>query len=113
MIASAREKGLVLSVNHSGRMDPVVLQALEMIHNGACGQVQAVDFFRSSDYPAYRGGPSIPPQFRNGSYPFQDLGVHGLYLLEAFLGPSAAPILATTPAAWAIPTWYSMSGERW
>ena len=87
MIASAREKGLVLSVNHSARMDPIVLQALEMIRQGACGQVQAVDFFRSSDYQAYSGGPSIPPHFRNGSYPFQDLGVHGLYLLEAFLGP--------------------------
>jgi nucleoside-diphosphate-sugar epimerase/predicted dehydrogenase len=86
MIASARQKGLVLSVNHSARMDPIVLQALDMVHNGACGQVQAVDFFRSSDYPAYSGGP-IPPHFRNGSYPFQDLGVHGLYLLEAFLGP--------------------------
>jgi len=87
MIASARAKGLVLSVNHSARMDPIVLQAIEMIRNGACGTVQAVDFFRSSDYQAYRGGPAIPPHFRNGSYPFQDLGVHGLYLLEAFLGP--------------------------
>jgi predicted dehydrogenase/nucleoside-diphosphate-sugar epimerase len=87
MIESARQKGLVLSVNHSARMDPIVLQALEMIGNGACGQVQAVDFFRSSDYQAYSGGPAIPAHFRNGSYPFQDLGVHGLYLLEAFLGP--------------------------
>ena len=87
MIHSAREKGLVLSVNHSARMDPIVLQALERIRNGALGEVKAVDFFRSSDYQAYSGGPAIPPQFRNGSYPFQDLGVHGLYLLEAFLGP--------------------------
>ena len=87
MIASARQKGLVLSVNHSARMDPIVLQALDMVRDGACGQVQAVDFFRSSDYQAYSGGPAIPPHFRNGSYPFQDLGVHGLYLLEAFLGP--------------------------
>ena len=87
MIRSAREKGLVLSVNHSARMDPIVLEALDMIRNGACGEVQAVDFFRSSDYQAYSGGPAVPPHFRNGSYPFQDLGVHGLYLLEAFLGP--------------------------
>lgn len=87
MIQSAREKGLVLSVNHSARMDPIVLQALAMIRKGACGEVQAVDFFRSSDYQAYSGGPAIPAHFRNGSYPFQDLGVHGLYLLEAFLGP--------------------------
>jgi predicted dehydrogenase/nucleoside-diphosphate-sugar epimerase len=87
MIRSAVEKGLVLSVNHSARMDPIVLEALAMIRNGACGEVQGVDFFRSSDYQAYSGGPAIPAHFRNGSYPFQDLGVHGLYLLEAFLGP--------------------------
>jgi predicted dehydrogenase/nucleoside-diphosphate-sugar epimerase len=87
MIARAREKGLVLSVNHSARMDPIVLEALGRIAKGACGQVIGADFFRSSDYAAYAGGPAVPPQFRNGSYPFQDLGVHGLYLLEAFLGP--------------------------
>jgi predicted dehydrogenase/nucleoside-diphosphate-sugar epimerase len=87
MIESARQKGLVLSVNHSARMDPIVLEALDRIRGGACGNVQAVDFFRSSDYQAYSGGPSVPAHFRNGSYPFQDLGVHGLYLLEAFLGP--------------------------
>ena len=87
MIQCARARGLVLSVNHSARMDPIVLRALDMIRDGACGQVRGVDFFRSSDYQAYSGGPMIPPQFRNGSYPFQDLGVHGLYLLEAFLGP--------------------------
>ena len=87
MIRRAAEKGVVLSVNHSARMDPIVLQALEMIRNGAVGEVLAADFFRNSDYPAYAGGPVVPPQFRKGSYPFQDLGVHGLYLLEAFLGP--------------------------
>jgi len=87
MIERAREKGLVLSVNHSARLDPIVLEALEIIRNGACGEVTSADFLRSSDYAAYSGGPAVPPYFRNGSYPFQDLGVHGLYLLEAFLGP--------------------------
>lgn len=86
MISRARDKGLVLSVNHSARMDPIVLQALELLRGGACGEILGADFFRSSDYAPYAGGPSIPPQFRKGSYPFQDLGVHGLYLLEAFLG---------------------------
>ena len=86
MMDKAREKGLVLSVNHSARMDPIVLRALDMVRNGACGEILGVDFFRSSDYPAYAGGPGIPAPFRKGSYPFQDLGVHGLYLLEAFLG---------------------------
>lgn len=85
MIAKAREKGLVLSVNHSARLDPVILEALDRIKAGELGDVLAADFLRSSDYPAYLGGP-MPGTFRKGSYPFQDLGVHGLYLLEAFLG---------------------------
>src|SRR5581483_4876643 len=73
--------------NHSARLDPIVLQALDRIRDGACGRVLAADFLRSSDYMPYSGGPAIPPQFRKGSHPFQDLGVHGLYLLEAFLAP--------------------------
>ena len=85
MILRAQQAGRILSVNHSARMDPVVRKALELVRQGECGDVLAVDFFRSSDYPPYAGGP-IPPHYRNGSYPFQDLGVHGLCLLEAFLG---------------------------
>ncbi|MGH9583136.1 MAG: NAD-dependent epimerase/dehydratase family protein, partial [Bryobacteraceae bacterium] len=85
MIARARAAGRVLSVNHSARMDPIVLKALELLKKGACGDILAVDFFRSSDYPPYAGG-RVPPVYRQGAYPFQDLGVHGLYLIEAFLG---------------------------
>ncbi|HEY2013024.1 MAG TPA: NAD-dependent epimerase/dehydratase family protein [Bryobacteraceae bacterium] len=87
MIALARERGLILSVNHSARMDPIVLKALELLRSGVCGDITGADFFRSSDYAPYGGGTPLPAPFRNGSYPFQDLGVHGLYLLEAFLGP--------------------------
>ena len=86
MIARAREKGLILSVNHSDRLDPVVLHALKLVQDGACGDVMAVDFLRSSEYAPYGGGP-LPAMVRQGSYPFRDLGVHGLCLLEAFLGP--------------------------
>lgn len=86
MIARAKEKGRVLSINHSARFDPVVLRAEEMVKAGAIGDVLAVHFIRSSDYPPYAGGP-LPPPYRQGSYPFRDLGVHGLYLLELFLGP--------------------------
>ncbi len=85
MIAKAKSVGRVLSVNHSARMDPIILQALALVRNGACGDILAVDFFRSSDYPPYAGGP-LPTTYRNGAYPFQDLGVHALYVLEAFLG---------------------------
>jgi 2-alkyl-3-oxoalkanoate reductase len=87
MIELAHDRGLVLSVNHSARMDPIVSRALTLLHKGVCGEITGADFFRSSHYPPYAGGPVVPPQFRNGSYPFQDLGAHGLYLLEAFLGP--------------------------
>lgn len=86
MIGKAREKGLTLSVNHSARFDPVVVRALERVKAGRCGKLLHVDFLRSSDYAPHPGG-ALPPPYRTGSYPFQDLGVHGLYTLEAFLGP--------------------------
>jgi 2-alkyl-3-oxoalkanoate reductase len=86
MIAAAKAAGRVLSVNHSARLDPVILKAQWLISQGACGTVRSVDFFRSSDYPPYSGGPSLPVQFRKGSYPLQDLGIHGLSILESFLG---------------------------
>jgi 2-alkyl-3-oxoalkanoate reductase len=85
MIERARQKGLVLSVDHSARFDPVVLKAAEIVGQGVCGDVMAVHFIRSSDYPPYSGG-LMPAAYQQGSYPFRDLGVHGLYLLELFLG---------------------------
>jgi len=85
MIAKARERGVVLAVNHSDLLDPVVERALSIVRSGAIGQVLNVDFLRSSDYPPYAGGP-LPALVAQGSYPFRDLGVHGLYLLEAFAG---------------------------
>jgi predicted dehydrogenase/nucleoside-diphosphate-sugar epimerase len=85
MIAAARETGRILSINHSYRFDPVVLRALDLVEQGTIGEVLSVDISRSSSYAPYAGGP-IPPCYKNGSYPFQDLGVHALYLLEAFLG---------------------------
>src|SRR5258708_32789817 len=86
MYAAAEAAGRVLAVNHSARMDPIILKALEMIARGACGTVTSVDFFRSSDYPPYSGGPDLPVHFRKGFFPLQDLGVHGLSIIEAFLG---------------------------
>ena len=43
------------------------------------------DYFRSSEYPPYRGGP-LPIHYQDGGYPFLDQGVHALYLAESFLG---------------------------
>ena len=85
MIEAARRTGRVLSVNHSARMDPVVLQALEIVKSGGIGEVLSVTFLRSSNYMPFAGG-RLPPYYSKGAYPFQDLGVHGLYTIEAFLG---------------------------
>ena len=85
MIAAAQHAGRVLSVNHSAKADPVVVRGLQLVRSGAIGDVLAVDFCRSSDYPLYEGGP-MPAPYRLGGYPFEDIGIHGLYLIEAFLG---------------------------
>jgi 2-alkyl-3-oxoalkanoate reductase len=85
MIDAAKRAGKILSVNHSAKVDPIVLHGLDLLERGACGDVLSVDFLRSSDYPLYAGGP-LPAAFRNGGYPFEDLGLHALCLMEAFLG---------------------------
>jgi predicted dehydrogenase/nucleoside-diphosphate-sugar epimerase len=85
MLDAAKVTGRILSVSHSARMDPVVLEALRLVKEGACGDVLAVDFLRSSDYPPYPGG-AMPAHYREGAYPFFDIGVHGLSLMETFLG---------------------------
>src|SRR5262245_28165897 len=86
MIAAAQRAGRTLSVNHSAKDDPVIVRALDLLRRGVCGDVLAVHFHRSSDYPPYAGG-VLPAHFRQGGYPFLDMGVHALYLMEAFLGP--------------------------
>jgi len=86
MIAVARSSGHTLGVVHSARLDPIILRGVEIAQRGGIGQVLSIDFLRSSDYPHWPGGSKLPPQYRKGSYPFQDLGVHGLSIAEAFLG---------------------------
>lgn len=86
MIAKARTCGLLLGVNHSDLFDPVLMQALQAARDGRIGEVLSVDIIRNSEYPPYAGGP-LPGSVTQGSYPFRDLGVHGLYTIEAFLGP--------------------------
>ncbi len=85
MIARARENQRLLGVNHSDLFDPVLMQALEAAQSGRIGELVSVDIVRNSEYPAYAGGP-LPSMVTQGSYAFRDLGVHGLYTIEAFLG---------------------------
>ena len=86
MIAAGRSSGRILGVVHSGRLDPIVVHGVDLVRHCRIGKVISVDFHRTSDYPAWPGGGKLPPQYRKGSYPFQDLGIHGLAIAEAFLG---------------------------
>lgn len=86
MIARAETAHRVLTVNHSDRFDPVIARAIALARDGTCGTVLTVDVLRSSDYPAYAGGP-LPALVTQGSYPFRDLGVHALYVIEDIAGP--------------------------
>ena len=72
-------------VNHSNLRDPFVDKAIKIAESGAIGDVIGADYFRSSNYPPYRGG-RLPPQYREGGYPFRDMGVHGLYIIQRVLG---------------------------
>jgi predicted dehydrogenase/nucleoside-diphosphate-sugar epimerase len=82
--AAAAQKSIC--VNHSMLYDRFVTKALNIVHSGAIGVPLTFDYFRSSEYPPYRGGP-LPIHYQDGGYPFLDQGVHALYLAESFLGP--------------------------
>jgi 2-alkyl-3-oxoalkanoate reductase len=81
--AAAAQKSVC--VNHSMLYDRFVSRALHLVRSGAIGIPLSFDYFRSSEYPPYRGGP-LPIHYQGGGYPFLDQGVHALYLAEAFLG---------------------------
>ncbi len=82
----ARRKGLVVTCNHSLLYDPQIRRALSMVEAGKLGDIVSVDVLRGSEYPPYEGGP-LPPWYRDAGYPFRDLGVHCLYLIQELLGP--------------------------
>ena len=81
MIEKAASVARTLSVNHSAKFDPSIQSAMRLIESGAIGDVLSVEYFRSSEYPTYAGGP-LPPPYRDGGYPFRDIGIHALYLME-------------------------------
>src|ERR1700675_3520115 len=81
--AAAAQKSVC--VNHSMLYDRFVAKALNVVRSGAIGVPLSFDYFRSSEYPPYRGG-TLPVHYRNGGYPFLGQGVHAVYLAESFLG---------------------------
>ena len=83
--AAAAVANKSVCVNHSMLYDRFVSKALSLVRSGAIGVPLSFDYFRSSEYPPYRGGP-LPVHYQDGGYPFLDQGVHALYLAESFLG---------------------------
>ncbi|MGB8474850.1 MAG: NAD-dependent epimerase/dehydratase family protein [Candidatus Acidiferrum sp.] len=84
--AAAAVANKSVCVNHSMLYDRFVSKALSLVRSGAIGVPLSFDYFRSSEYPPYRGGP-LPVHYQDGGYPFLDQGVHALYVAESFLGP--------------------------
>ena len=93
MAELAESKGLSLGVCHSLLFDPQVRRALLDVKAGRLGRLVSVDILRSSVYPPYAGGP-LPAHYRQAGFPFRDLGIHCLYIIEAFLGPICRNIYA-------------------
>jgi predicted dehydrogenase/nucleoside-diphosphate-sugar epimerase len=83
---AALKAGRVAGVGHSLLRDPGVARTMAIVAAGGIGEIVAVDYVRSQPSPPHAGG-ALPPYFRDGGFPFRDSGVHGLYLVEALLGP--------------------------
>jgi 2-alkyl-3-oxoalkanoate reductase len=82
---AARRRGRSVGVNHSLLHDPWVVKLRDAVAAGRIGAVGSAEYVCTAEYPPWAGG-DPPPQYRDGGYPFRDLGVHGLYLLRALLG---------------------------
>ncbi len=85
IIEAARQAGKTVGVDHSLLQDPFTLKALGAVRSGRIGTVTNVECHRSQGWPPYSGGP-LPPHYREGGFPFRDIGIHALYQVEAFLG---------------------------
>ena len=81
----AAEANRQVCTNHSNLLDPFIARAIRLAREGRIGEVHSVTHLRSSGYPPYRGGP-LPPHYREGGFPFRDIGVHALYITQALLG---------------------------
>ena len=98
---AAAAQGVVATVSHSLLYDPQMLAAFAQLQGGAVGEVTGVDVFRSQQYPPYEGG-ALPPHMRQAGYPWRDVSIHCLYLIDELLG-SIVDVDAR---------WLSLGGDR-
>ncbi len=86
IIAAATSTGRTVAVGHSLLRDPTVLRMLGSLRSGAVGDVTGVEYLRSQPVPVGSTGVASP-FMTEGGFPFRDAGIHGVYLVEALLGP--------------------------
>jgi nucleoside-diphosphate-sugar epimerase/predicted dehydrogenase len=84
--AAVRQYRRTVCVGHSLLYDPFVRRALDLVAGGAIGDVVAFDYFRCMNQQSYPAA-GLSPEQQQGGYPFRDIGIHALYLAEAFVGP--------------------------
>jgi len=82
----AQQKGLTAAVSHTPPYTQQVTHASRARRCGAVGTLGARAIARGAEYPPYEGGP-LPRWYRDASYPFRDLGVECLILIQDLLGP--------------------------
>jgi 2-alkyl-3-oxoalkanoate reductase len=83
---AARAAARAVAVGHSLLRDPTVTRMFQSVRSGAIGDVIGLEYLRSQ--PASGAPPGAPsPWLTEGGFPFRDVGVHGVYLMEALLGP--------------------------
>ncbi len=84
--SAARQYDRRVCVGHSLLFDPFVRRAIALVESGAIGDVVTFDYFRSMNQAGYAAA-AVSADQQRGGYPFRDIGIHALYLAEAFVGP--------------------------
>ncbi len=83
---AALDSGRRVCVGHSLLYDPFVRRALDLVRDGVIGEVLTFDYHRCMNQQSYPAS-GLSAEHGRGGYPFRDIGIHALYLAEAFVGP--------------------------
>ena len=86
--AAEQQSGKRVCVGHSLLYDPFVRRALNLVQQGVIGDVLTFDYHRCINQQSYPAS-GLSTDQKRGGYPFRDIGIHALYLAEAFVGPIA------------------------
>lgn len=99
MIATAKERDVVLSTCHNMLFKPAVLRARELVESGAIGEVvHVVGFYGFSEEGVYSGTVGSHWAYRLPGGVFTNFLPHMISLQQAFMGPSVTVVDAVMQA---------------